>query len=119
MLAISLAVLFKPKNVFNAPVPNLAKSIVSFAIIAPNIAKPGPLRTFPIPFTIPRAKSLPRPSPSSRSLILFTKLLKKPRIFFRLSVTPISPNVLANSFKFTVASLIAADSVWFKVTLRV
>ena len=119
VFAISLAVLFNPKNVFREAVPNLAKSIVSFAMIAPNIAKPGPLSTFPIPLTIPRAKSLPSPSPSRRSLMFETRLLKNPRMFFKLSVTPISPRVFANSFKFTVASLIAADNVLFKVTLRV
>ena len=87
-------------------------------MIAPNIANPGPLSTAPIPFTIPFAKSLPKPSPSRRLLMFPTKELKKPKIFCKLSVTPISPRVLANSLRFTVASLMAADKVWLRATLR-
>ena len=91
--------------------PNCAKLMVSFVMIAPKISKPGPDKTAPIPFTIPLAISEPRPSPCKTSLTLVAKLLKKDKIFLRLSVTPISPRVLASSFKLTVASLIAAAIV--------
>ena len=75
------------------------------------MANPGPAMTPPIPFTMPLAKSDPTPSPSSSSLTLPKILLKKSRTFFKLSVTPISPKVLASSFKLIVVSLRTADKV--------
>ena len=87
--------------------------------MAPAIANPGPEIMLPIPFTIPRAKSLPIPSPSITPLTFSTKELKKLRTFLRLSVTPISPRVLASSFTLITVSLSAADRVWLRATFRV
>ena len=63
---ISFAALPILKNVFKLCVPNLTKSVVSFNIMPPNIAKPGPDKTFPMPSTIDLANLEPNPSPSKR-----------------------------------------------------
>ena len=86
-----------PNKLFRDPAPNFAKSINNFINIALINARPGPVKTPPIPLTILCANFEPIESPCNKSVIPLTTEENTFRISFAASVNPKSP-ITAESF---------------------